>query len=57
MTLYKRQGQKCPMCKQYITLETGGHVHHIVEKHLGGSDNLDNLVLLHPNCHMQWHAS
>ena len=57
MALYKRQGQKCPMCKQHITLDTGGHVHHIVEKHLGGSDNLDNLVLLHPNCHMQLHAN
>ncbi len=55
MTLYKRQGQRCLMCKQHITLETGGDVHHVIEKHLGGSDNLDNLVLLHPNCHMQWH--
>lgn len=57
LALYKRQGQLCPMCKQHITLETGGHIHHIVERHLGGSDNLDNLVLLHPNCHRQWHAN
>ncbi|WP_245659059.1 HNH endonuclease [Marinomonas spartinae] len=27
----------------------------MVERHKGGSDKLDNLVLLHPNCHRKLH--
>ncbi|MGY8873014.1 MAG: HNH endonuclease, partial [Pseudomonadales bacterium] len=25
------------------------------ERHKGGSDKLENLVLLHPNCHRKFH--
>ncbi|CAA0115499.1 Group II intron-encoded protein LtrA [BD1-7 clade bacterium] len=57
MTLWARQDRRCPMCKQHITHETGWNIHHIVEKHKGGSNLLDNLVLLHPNCHMQVHST
>lgn len=53
--LYQQQNGKCLMCKQVITLSTGWNVHHSVEKHLGGSNNLENLQLLHPNCHRQLH--
>ncbi|MFV1873496.1 MAG: group II intron reverse transcriptase/maturase [Oleiphilus sp.] len=56
MSLWVRQKKSCPMCKQHITHETGWNVHHIVEKCKGGSDLLDNLVLLHPNCHRQVHS-
>ncbi|WP_261298988.1 HNH endonuclease [Shewanella holmiensis] len=34
----------------------GWNVHHIVERGKGGSDEMENLVLLHPNCHRQLHA-
>lgn len=54
-TLWLRQNKRCPCCKQFITVETGWNIHHIVERHLGGTDNLENLVLLHPNCHRQVH--
>lgn len=57
MQLWIRQQKRCPMCKQYITFETGWNIHHIIERHKGGSDKLDNLVLLHPNCHRQLHFS
>lgn len=57
MSLWVRQKKNCPMCKQHITHETGWNVHHIVEKCKGGSDLLDNLVLLHPNCHRQLHST
>lgn len=57
LKLWVRQQKRCPMCKQHITHETGWNIHHIVEKHMGGADTLDNLVLLHPNCHRQLHAT
>jgi len=46
----------CPVCEQKITRETGWHLHHIVKRSERGSDKLTNLVLLHQNCHMQYHA-
>jgi len=46
----------CPVCEQKITRETGWHLHHIVKRSERGSDKLTNLALLHPNCHMQFHA-
>lgn len=55
--LWLRQEGQCPECAAKITLETGWHIHHVIYRVHGGSDNLDNLVLLHPNCHMKLHAS
>ncbi len=53
--LYQRQQGRCTICQTKITKDTGWHTHHVVAKHLGGSDNMDNLQLLHPNCHRQLH--
>lgn len=47
----------CPVCDQRITRDTGWHLHHGVKRSRGGSDKLTNLVLLHPNCHSQVHAT
>lgn len=55
--LWLRQQKCCPICRFPITKETEWHIHHIVEKVKGGSDELDNLVLLHPNCHRQLHVN
>ncbi len=52
-----RQQQCCVMCRHKITKETGWNIHHIVERVKGGSDELSNLVLLHPNCHRQLHVN
>jgi RNA-directed DNA polymerase len=49
--LWQRQQKCCPVCRFPITFETEWNIHDIVEKVKGGSDELDNLVLLHPNCH------
>nr|WP_307174176.1 reverse transcriptase domain-containing protein [Duganella sp. CF517] len=46
----------CPHCDQKITRESGWHLHHIVKRSERGSDKLTNLVLLHPNCHRQYHV-
>ena len=56
-TLWKKQNGKCGHCKTPITEETGWHRHHIIPKVLGGSDKIDNLVLVHPTCHVQIHSS
>jgi RNA-directed DNA polymerase len=56
LKLWNRQAGYCPMCNMKINFDTGWHVHHVIEKHKGGNDNLENLVLLHPNCHMQIHT-
>ena len=50
------QEGRCPVCEQKITRETGWHLHHIVKRSERGSDKLTNLILLHPNCHMQYHV-
>ena len=55
MALWKKQKGKCPACNQGITPETGWHIHHIVRKAKGGTDEQSNLIVLHPNCHMQIH--
>jgi RNA-directed DNA polymerase len=54
--LWKAQGGNCPVCTQPITKLTGWHNHHIVYKTMGGTDRVENRVLIHPNCHRQVHA-
>jgi RNA-directed DNA polymerase len=54
--LWMEQDGKCPVCGQALTLEEGWHVHHCRWRCHGGSSTIDNLVLLHPNCHRQVHS-
>ena len=44
--LWKEQGGICPICSQPITQVTGWHNHHIVYKTLGGTDGVENRVLI-----------
>ncbi|MCP4606138.1 MAG: group II intron reverse transcriptase/maturase [Proteobacteria bacterium] len=53
--LWEEQNGKCPVCSQKITDLTRWHNHHIVKRSGGGSDEMENRVLLHPNCHRQVH--
>ena len=53
--LWLSQDGKCSVCEQLITLDEAFDAHHIHPKHLGGSERLSNLVLLHRNCHLQVH--
>jgi RNA-directed DNA polymerase len=55
-SLWGEQAGQCPICRQWITLQTGWHIHHPVWRSHGGSDRADNQVLLHPNCHRQVHS-
>ena len=54
--LWPSQNGKCLVCHQAISKKTGWNVHHILEKAKGGSDIWSDLVMLHPNCHMQVHS-
>jgi len=53
--IYNRQQGKCNWCQQAITVQTGWHLHHLTPKHLGGKGKANNLVMLHPVCHVQVH--
>lgn len=56
LRLFNKQEGLCPECQQQLTEARGWHVHHIVERVYGGKDTMDNLVLLHPNCHRKIHS-
>lgn len=53
--LWLGQNGKCPGCEQLIGFDEAFDVHHVQPKHLGGTEKLANLILLHRNCHMQVH--
>lgn len=53
--LWEAQEGKCPVCQQPIEEDRNWDIHHMVERSNGGKDNLDNLQLLHPNCHRHAH--
>jgi RNA-directed DNA polymerase len=57
LRLWKAQEGICPVCEQRITHITGWHQHHLVRRVDGGSDQDENLMLLHPNCHRQVHSA
>jgi RNA-directed DNA polymerase len=54
--LWKEQNGMCPMCNQKITKLTGWHSHHLIWRSKGGTNRVENRVLLHPNCHTQLHS-
>lgn len=55
-SLWERQEGICPRCKQQLDLHRSWDVHRVRYRCHGGSDKLDNLELLHPNCHRQLHS-
>jgi RNA-directed DNA polymerase len=48
--LWKRQMGICPACGENITKVTDWRVHYLESRLDGGTGNLSNLVLLHPQC-------
>jgi len=57
LKLWKEQEGLCPLCEQPITKDTDWHDHHIAHKASGGSNETENRILVHPNCHRQVHAN
>jgi RNA-directed DNA polymerase len=54
--LWLEQEGKCPVCDAALAWESGWHIHHVCWRVHGGSDEIDNLLLLHPHCHRQVHS-
>jgi RNA-directed DNA polymerase len=55
--LWKDQGGRCRVCGQPLqAADQPWHVHHRHWRCFGGLETLDNLELLHANCHRQIHA-
>jgi RNA-directed DNA polymerase len=54
--LWFEQDGQCRVCDQPLRLEEGWHTHHLLWRSHGGTDLIENLVLLHPNCHRQVHS-
>jgi hypothetical protein len=49
--ILKRDGQRCTKCKSKLCL----HIHHIVHRENGGSDDEINLITLCELCHAEEH--
>jgi RNA-directed DNA polymerase len=56
LQLWLEQDGKCLVCGQKLAEERDWNVHHLCKRVEGGEDTLDNLVLLHSNCHRQVHC-
>jgi RNA-directed DNA polymerase len=55
--LASRQQGRCPVCHQLLENGEDLHVHHVLPKQHGGTDDLANLRLVHANCHRQIHST
>lgn len=51
----KRQGHECPICGQSLYNGENLHLHHIIPRAKGGTEEDHNLVILHQECHKQTH--
>jgi len=54
--LYKRQKGICPYCQRLVTDISMAHIHHILPTKYGGTEKLNNLWLLHLDCHRAMHT-
>ena len=55
-SLYKRQKGICPYCQKLVTDISTAHIHHILPTKYGGTEKLNNLWLLHLDCHRAMHT-
>lgn len=54
--IWERQKHRCPLCGQPFRDDDDWDLHHIAYRTRGGGDEAENLMMLHPNCHRQYHA-
>ena len=54
--VYKRQKGICPYCHQPVTDIWEVDTHHVLPVRYGGKERLNNLWLLHQNCHKSLHS-
>lgn len=54
----RRTKGRCAVCRQpLVGSEEDVHIHHVLPRNRGGTDDIANLVLLHLYCHQQVHAA
>jgi RNA-directed DNA polymerase len=53
--LVKNQGYVCPLCGVSLFNDEELHIHHRRPKAKGGTDEVENLLLVHLYCHQQIH--
>lgn len=51
--LLKKQKGVCPVCEGDLLNKEDLEVHHVTPKKRGGTDKIENLLLLHKTCHKQ----
>ncbi|EIX9960608.1 group II intron reverse transcriptase/maturase [Salmonella enterica] len=56
MALARRQNAVCPACGKALTKDSGWTLHYRVRWCNGGQAKTNNLILLHPACHDQYHS-
>jgi RNA-directed DNA polymerase len=54
--IYKRQKGICPCCYRSVTDISETHIHHMLPVKYGGTEKLNNLWLLHLDCHRTLHS-
>ncbi len=54
--IWEKQQRRCPLCGEPFRDNDDWDLHHIIYRTRGGGDESTNLVMLHPNCHRQYHA-
>jgi len=54
--IYTRQKGICPYCRQPMTDISETHIHHMLPVKYGGAEKLNNLRLLHLDCHKAIHS-
>ncbi len=54
--LTRRQDHVCPVCNDALSNGEDVHTHHIQPRQQGGTDEGDNLILVHLYCHQQIHG-
>jgi 5-methylcytosine-specific restriction endonuclease McrA len=57
MRLFLRQAGLCHLCKKAFEEDSTIHTHHLLSVSSGGSDDLENLALLHKDCHAVAHGA
>ncbi len=55
LVLLKTQDNRCGMCKIFFTPEDEIHIHHIIPKNGGGTEEFSNVQAVHAHCHHQHH--
>lgn len=56
-SLWKAQKGRCRVCGQLLRIaEEDCQIHHRIGRSRGGPDTMDNMELLHANCHRQIHV-